>query len=261
MKSLLSQGSGSGKSVSLPTANPVRAGFLQRRCACGQHTIAGGECEACRRRGENTLRRAAVVSSPGGIARPSSTRSCRPSYATCWIPRPADRVSHTDLYGVPIRPRLQPDSHSLRRRGRRIGGRGERPGVHRRAQSRLRRRAVCAALGRGTATHRARTDPRDPAVEGRGVGRAGRRRPVRQPAGRGVRAGGGRDGRIRLRRCGPRPPTARPGRRGRRPCPPCTPRSSVGLAPADPQRPSHEVPRSWRTVNPSRPDRCVGRSS
>lgn len=26
---------------------PVRGGQLQRKCACGQHTIAGGECAGC----------------------------------------------------------------------------------------------------------------------------------------------------------------------------------------------------------------------
>jgi hypothetical protein len=31
-----------------PKPTPVRAGLLQRQCACGEHTIAGATCEACR---------------------------------------------------------------------------------------------------------------------------------------------------------------------------------------------------------------------
>src|SRR5262249_419479 len=29
---------------------PLTSGMLQRKCACGQHTIAGSECEACNRK-------------------------------------------------------------------------------------------------------------------------------------------------------------------------------------------------------------------
>lgn len=35
------------KSVSVIPPSPVIGGLLQRQCACGQHTIAGGECEGC----------------------------------------------------------------------------------------------------------------------------------------------------------------------------------------------------------------------
>src|SRR2546421_590450 len=38
--------------------------LLQRACACGQHTIAGGECEACRQKREGALQRSAVTSAP-----------------------------------------------------------------------------------------------------------------------------------------------------------------------------------------------------
>ena len=31
------------------TVSPTSGALLQRQCACGQHTIAGGECEACRK--------------------------------------------------------------------------------------------------------------------------------------------------------------------------------------------------------------------
>jgi Domain of unknown function (DUF4157)/L,D-transpeptidase catalytic domain len=39
-------------------------GILQRKCACGQHTIAGGECDECRQKREGMLQRAAVSVAP-----------------------------------------------------------------------------------------------------------------------------------------------------------------------------------------------------
>lgn len=47
-----------------------KSSLLQRTCACGQHTIAGGECEACRKKREGTLQRAAIGSAPVGEAPP-----------------------------------------------------------------------------------------------------------------------------------------------------------------------------------------------
>jgi Domain of unknown function (DUF4157) len=41
-----------------------KSSLLQRTCACGQHTIAGGECEACRQKREGAMHRAAVSSAP-----------------------------------------------------------------------------------------------------------------------------------------------------------------------------------------------------
>lgn len=45
----------------------LMAGFLQRKCACGQHTIAGGECSACGEEREGSLQRSALSrnSAPG----------------------------------------------------------------------------------------------------------------------------------------------------------------------------------------------------
>lgn len=43
---------------------PVQTGLLQRKCACGQHTIAGAECEECRQKREGMIQRAAVDSAP-----------------------------------------------------------------------------------------------------------------------------------------------------------------------------------------------------
>ncbi|MCL4266862.1 MAG: DUF4157 domain-containing protein [Anaerolineae bacterium] len=34
----------------IPASNLRQAGKLQRKCACGQHTVAGGECAECRRK-------------------------------------------------------------------------------------------------------------------------------------------------------------------------------------------------------------------
>jgi hypothetical protein len=47
-----------------PTFTPIASGVLQRQCACGQHTSAGGECEACQQKRGGTLQRASVNSSP-----------------------------------------------------------------------------------------------------------------------------------------------------------------------------------------------------
>src|SRR6185369_11651453 len=50
-------------------APPVAAGMLQRKCECGNHTIAEAECDSCKReRGSglgDTLQRAVVA--PGSI--------------------------------------------------------------------------------------------------------------------------------------------------------------------------------------------------
>ncbi len=57
--------------VKAPTTfTPVPVGILQRQCACGQHTVAGGECAECRRRHEATLQRAAVNAAPVSEAPP-----------------------------------------------------------------------------------------------------------------------------------------------------------------------------------------------
>jgi hypothetical protein len=39
-----------------------RSGLLQRTCACGQHTLAGGECEECRQKRDGVLQRHAAIS-------------------------------------------------------------------------------------------------------------------------------------------------------------------------------------------------------
>ncbi len=46
-----------------PSQSPPPSGLLQRQCACGQHTAAGGECAACRQKQQGALQR-----SPSGLA-------------------------------------------------------------------------------------------------------------------------------------------------------------------------------------------------
>ena len=46
-----------------PSQSPPPSGLLQRQCACGQHTAAGGECAACRQKRQGALQR-----SPSGLA-------------------------------------------------------------------------------------------------------------------------------------------------------------------------------------------------
>ncbi len=47
-----------------------KSSLLQRTCACGQYTIAGGECEACRKTREGTMQRAVVSSAPVNVVPP-----------------------------------------------------------------------------------------------------------------------------------------------------------------------------------------------
>jgi Domain of unknown function (DUF4157) len=54
-------------SIPAPGSTPIQGGVLQRQCACGNHTVAGGECEACRKQ---RLQRAAISSPPVGEAPP-----------------------------------------------------------------------------------------------------------------------------------------------------------------------------------------------
>src|SRR5260221_217089 len=50
------------KAAAQPSFNSMQTGILQRKCACGRHTIAGGECEECQQKHEGMLQRAAVSS-------------------------------------------------------------------------------------------------------------------------------------------------------------------------------------------------------
>src|SRR5512143_4218383 len=52
------------RSDSRSAITPIKGRVLQRTCACGQHTSAGGECEECKQKREGTLQRAAINPSP-----------------------------------------------------------------------------------------------------------------------------------------------------------------------------------------------------
>ncbi len=45
-------------------------GLLQRACACGRHTGAGGECEACRKQREQGLQRASITATTTSVVPP-----------------------------------------------------------------------------------------------------------------------------------------------------------------------------------------------
>src|SRR5437867_988553 len=49
---------------------PAPSGLLQRKCTCGNHTIAGSQCESCKKKREASLQRAAISSPPVGEAPP-----------------------------------------------------------------------------------------------------------------------------------------------------------------------------------------------
>src|SRR5215217_8995003 len=58
------------KAVSQPFFRLTRGNLLQRKCACGQHTIAGRECKECSKKREVRLQRAAVSSPLAGSVPP-----------------------------------------------------------------------------------------------------------------------------------------------------------------------------------------------
>ncbi|MFZ0064054.1 MAG: DUF4157 domain-containing protein [Pyrinomonadaceae bacterium] len=50
-----------------PAATPLRRGFLQRKCGCGQHTVGGGACDSCSKKDATNLRRAAIGNDSGAV--------------------------------------------------------------------------------------------------------------------------------------------------------------------------------------------------
>jgi hypothetical protein len=56
--------------ASKPHIAPAASGMLQRACACGRHTPAGGECEECQERRAGVLQRAAIDTAPARAAPP-----------------------------------------------------------------------------------------------------------------------------------------------------------------------------------------------
>jgi hypothetical protein len=52
------------KAARRPYFTPVQTCFLERKCACGQHTVAGSECEDCSQKRQGILQRYAVSHAP-----------------------------------------------------------------------------------------------------------------------------------------------------------------------------------------------------
>jgi hypothetical protein len=44
-----------------PTATPATGGLLQRKCACGNHTVSGGECSECSKKNQGLQRKSIVA--------------------------------------------------------------------------------------------------------------------------------------------------------------------------------------------------------
>src|SRR5438105_1551509 len=79
-----------------------RSSLLQRTCACGQHTIAGGECDACRSKQSTLLRSQRTLeppSTPGGVPGSSPVQENAPSSNSAF-----DRASHFghDFSRIPV---------------------------------------------------------------------------------------------------------------------------------------------------------------
>jgi hypothetical protein len=53
-----------------PPAGLAHGPILQRKCACGQHTHGGAECEACRKKGDAKLQRRAIATPGPAFAPP-----------------------------------------------------------------------------------------------------------------------------------------------------------------------------------------------
>jgi hypothetical protein len=53
------------KKTAVPTRASVHSGILQRKCACGNHTVAGGECAECAKAKNNLIHQASNHSAPG----------------------------------------------------------------------------------------------------------------------------------------------------------------------------------------------------
>jgi hypothetical protein len=70
-----------------PAHGAARGGLLQRKCACGNHTIAGGECAACSRSKPGGLQAKLTIGEPGDVYEQEADRV-------------ADRVSATPAHAA-----------------------------------------------------------------------------------------------------------------------------------------------------------------
>ena len=82
--------------LSLSSATPASTGLLQRKCACGNHTMAGGECAACGKKKRSGLQTKLTINEPGDIYEQEADRIADQVMAT-----PAS----TGVSGAP--PRIQ----------------------------------------------------------------------------------------------------------------------------------------------------------
>jgi hypothetical protein len=77
-----------------PTATPIASGLLQRTCACGNHTLAGGKCEECSKKKRLGLQTKLTINEPGDIYEQEADRI-------------ADQVmaapAHPTVGGAPLR--------------------------------------------------------------------------------------------------------------------------------------------------------------
>src|SRR5256885_16479933 len=55
------------KAQKQPAVAAVPMGLLQRKCACGNHTIAGAECEECAKKKRLGLQTKLKVNTPGDV--------------------------------------------------------------------------------------------------------------------------------------------------------------------------------------------------
>jgi Domain of unknown function (DUF4157)/Lysine-specific metallo-endopeptidase len=77
-------------------STPVHGGVLQRKCACGNHTIAGGECEECGRKKRLGLQTKLKINEPGDLYEQEADRVADQVIAT---------PAHHTVSGAP--PRIQ----------------------------------------------------------------------------------------------------------------------------------------------------------
>ena len=72
-------------------------GVLQRKCACGNHTVAGGECEHCSKKNSSGLQTKLAVSHPGDVHE-----------------QEADRIAD-QVMSAPVNGELKPTAASIQR--------------------------------------------------------------------------------------------------------------------------------------------------
>jgi Domain of unknown function (DUF4157) len=82
--------------TSSPQQTSALNGVLQRQCACGNHTIAGGECQECGKKRQLGLQTKLQVNEPGDVYEQEADRIADQVMAT---------MAHTGVNSAP--PRIQ----------------------------------------------------------------------------------------------------------------------------------------------------------